>query len=380
MKVTIIKQLETYARYHPEVVSLSQGIPFMNSAASIREYVVASLLQNRVDEYADPQGVLALRQKISEELQREQMNYHEDEIIVTAGATEALAATLLSFLSPEKNEVIIPTPTYSAWFRSIEIAHGKPNFIPLDEENQWSLDISILEKNITKYTAAIFLCNPNNPTGSIYSKEVLAKVCTLAQQHNIMVIIDEVYKQMIFDNASFYTPTVNPSLKKNLIRIVSFSKDFSLTGWRVGFLHSDSSVIQKILPVHDGLVNCAPVISQFAAIAALENQEQILSKNKEIYSQNRALMKGYLDGLKDYLQYQIPHGSYFFFPRFLQKQNSELFCMDLLKNGNIAVVPGSDFGPGGENHIRLCFGRDEASIMKGMEGLTTYLTNNYNEK
>ena len=142
-------------------------------------------------------------------------------------------------------------------------------------------------------------------------------------------------------------------------------------------LHSDKSIIQQILPVHDAVVNCAPVISQYAAIAALENQEEILAHNKKIYTKNRLLMQSYLDSLKEYVDYQLPKASYFFFPRFLKEQNSEQFCLDLLEKEKIAVVPGNDFGAGGENHIRLCFGRDETSIRKGMEGLTRYLKGHY---
>ena len=380
MQLNGIKQLETYARYHPEVVSLSQGISFLNSASSIRSQVILALEANNVDKYGDPQGLLLLREKIVEQIKYEGMQYSADEIIVTAGATEALASIFLTCVTAERDEVIIPTPTYSAWFRSVLIARGKPISLPLNEAEQWTLDINKLEKLITNRTAAILLCNPNNPTGSIYSQQILDKLCQLAQEYKIKIVIDEVYKQMIFDDISFYTPAVNPAFKKDIIRVVSFSKDFSLTGWRVGFIHSDRSIIQQILPVHDAIVNCAPVISQYAAVAALENQDEILANNRKIYTRNRSLMQSYLDQLTEYLIYQLPKGSYFFFPRFLNEQNSEKFCLDLLKKEKVAVVPGSDFGAGGENHIRLCFGRDETSIIKGMEGLTRYLTTIHYEK
>ncbi len=303
------------------------------------------------------------------------MQYSDDEILITAGATEGLMATILSLLTSQQDEIIIPTPSYSAYFKIVESVRGKPVFLPLNENNGWNLDIFLLEKSITKKTAALLLCNPNNPTGSMYSKKELLEICVMAKKKNVMVILDEVYGNMLFDNNELYTPCVTDEFKETIIRVVSFSKDFSLTGWRVAFLHSHKKIIQKILPIHDALVNCAPVISQYAAFAALENRKRILKNNKAIYTENRELMKKYLDSLANYISYQVPKGSYFFFPRLLKEQSSIAFCLKLLEKEQIAVVPGSDFGPGGENHIRLCFGRSKKDIIKGMEGLTRYLVN-----
>lgn len=373
MQTTSIKQIETYARYHPEVVSLSQGIPFRHSDTRIRYAVIKAMLQNNVDAYADPQGMIELREAISTSLRQEKMVYSSEEIIVTAGVTEGLAATLLSILTSERNEVIVPTPAYSAYFRAIEVAKGKIVSIPLHENEKWQLDSSELEKRITSRSRAILLCNPNNPTGSIYSREVLESLCKLAQKHNLIIILDEVYKNMIFNDSTFYTPCVDKSYKKCIIRIVSFSKDFSLTGWRVGFLHADRELIQKILPVHDALINCVPVISQYAALAALENADSIVGQNKKIYQKHMMLMKKYLDTLSDHLSYVMPQGAYYFFPRFVKSVDVEKFCLALLQEEHVAVVPGNDFGLSGENHIRICFGRSEESIKKGMEGLTRFL-------
>ncbi|HSX08535.1 MAG TPA: pyridoxal phosphate-dependent aminotransferase [Candidatus Saccharimonadales bacterium] len=375
MILNAIKQMERYARNTSDVISLSQGIPFLNSDNSIREAVVNALLHNNVDAYSDPQGLLILREKISEMLYMDNMNYSEGEIIVSAGATEALMATFLSLITSQKNEVLIPTPTYSAYFRIAENAKGKIIPVPLTEKEGWKLDINFLKKKITTDTSIILLCNPNNPTGSIYSKEELLEVCLLAKKNDAVVVLDEVYGEMLFDNNKIYTPCVLSELKANIIRVVSFSKDFSLTGWRVAFLHSDKRIIQKIIPVHDAIINCAPVISQYAALAAIENRDRILSANEIIYTQQRDIMKSYLDDLKPFLEYSMPKGAYFFFPKFIKKQNVEDFCFRLLKKGHVAIVPGTDFGPGGEDHIRLCFGREKEDIIKGMERLSKYLYN-----
>jgi len=376
MTLNAIKQMETYARYHQDIVSLSQGIPYQPSDVSLRYAAVEALLHNYVDAYSDPRGILSLRLKISEILLKENMLYTQDEIIITAGATEGLMATLLCCITPEHDEIIIPTPTYSAYFKIAQAAKAKIVYVPLDKQNNWRLDPALLEKNISKKTAAILLCNPNNPTGSLYQKKDLIEICSKAQKYNIQVIIDEAYKNMIFDTQNYFSPCIENKYKKNIVRIFSFSKDFSFTGWRVAFLHSDKKIVEKILPFHDATVNCAPVISQYAAIAALENGERIVEENKVIYTKHRDLMRSYLDNLKMYLTYQMPQGSYYFFPEFRKKIDIEAFCFGLLRNGRVAVVPGNDFGPGGENHFRLCFGRRKEDIIKGMERLTRYLINN----
>lgn len=379
MKLNAIKQMENYARYNEGIISLSQGIPFMNSENIIRQDVISAISSNLVDKYSDPRGILELRDMISKSLAEEKMNYSSDEIMVTAGAIEGLSPIFLTILKKSKNEVIIPTPAYSAYFRIVKMAGGKALSIPLNEIKGWELDMKLLKKTITKKTSAILLCNPNNPTGSVYSRTTLMELAKLAKELKIYLIVDEVYKNMIFDDADFYTPAVEKEFRKNVIRVVSFSKDFALTGWRVGYLHSDISVIEKILPTHDSIVNCAPVVSQYAAISAIKNQNEILANNLEIYKKQRFLVAKYLDRLDGLVSYTMPKGSYYFFPKLKSINNTQSFCMDLLKTAKVAVVPGSDFGPGGEGHVRICFGRREENLIAGMERFSNYLTgtNNY---
>lgn len=371
--------MENYARYNEGIISLSQGIPFMNSEDIIRQDVFNAISSNLVDKYSDPRGVLELRQLISKSLAEEKMHYSSDEIMVTAGAIEGLSSVFLSILKKSKNEVIIPTPAYSAYFRIVKMAGGKAKSIPLNEIKGWELDMNLLKKTITDKTAAILLCNPNNPTGSVYSRKTLMELAKLAKKLKIFLIVDEVYKNMIFDDADFYTPAVEKEFRKNVIRVVSFSKDFALTGWRVGYLHSDISVVEKILPTHDSIVNCAPVVSQYAAISAIKNQNEILSNNLEIYKKQRKLVADFLDSLEGLVSYTMPKGSYYFFPKLKGIKNTQSFCMDLLRTAKVAVVPGSDFGPGGEGHVRICFGRREENLIAGMERFSNYLigTNSY---
>ena len=364
--------MEEIARSNPDAISLSQGIPFSPSHDRIRSSVIQALLADKVDQYVSPQGLLPLRELIVAKLKEQRMSYQSDEIIITAGAIEAMSAVMLSLCEPG-DEIIIPTPVYAAFFRCAEVAKVKVVEVPLAEDNGWELEIEKLQKAITPKTKAILLCNPNNPTGSVYPKIVLQKVAQMATVNKVFLLLDEVYRQMYFLENEIYSPCEELSYRKNVIRIVSFSKDFSLTGWRVGFVHGERSVVEKILPVHDALINCAPVISQYAAIAALLHENEILNSMHALYAENRQIMGEYLSDLKEYLSFYWPDGTYFFFPYIKGMTNSQQFCLDLLQKSDVAAVPGSDFGNGGEGHIRLCFGRKREDIHEGMQRIRRYL-------
>lgn len=373
MQLNAIKQMERAARSDPEVISLSQGIPFRPSDARLRRVAVEAIKQGMADNYSDPQGLYELRQHIAVELAREGMQYQPSDIVVTAGAMEGLSVALRSVITAERGEIIVPTPVYAAYFKVVESARGQTIPITLDEAQQWRLDIEKVERLMTPRTAAILLCNPNNPTGSVYDKATLTSLARLASARGITLIIDEVYKNMLYDTGGWYTPAMDKAFRAAVIRIVSFSKDFSLTGWRVGFMHADSSRIPRLVAIHDTLVNCAPVVSQYAALAALKYQDDILAGNAAIYQRNLDLIRTRLDDLSDYLTYEPPKGAYFLFPKIKGVSRSVEFCAGLLASQKLAVVPGSAFGPGGEGHIRVCFGRSPSAIRDGMDRLAQYL-------
>lgn len=243
--------MENLAREKNNVVSLSQGIPFISSDDSVRLAVIDALLQGKVDRYSEPQGLLSLRKLLSQKLAEQSMEYSSDEVLVTAGAIEALSTSLLYLAKEGAGEIIIPTPTYASYFRAATVAGLTIKPVQLDEQKNWKLDLEKVEKLIFPRTKAVLLCSPNNPTGNIYDKETLLRLCELAKEHNIVLLVDEVYGNIHWQKEALFSPAQEVRFKKHIIRIVSFSKDFSVTGWRIGFLHTDTSLIKKLLPVHD---------------------------------------------------------------------------------------------------------------------------------
>ncbi|HUD08920.1 MAG TPA: pyridoxal phosphate-dependent aminotransferase [Candidatus Saccharimonadales bacterium] len=366
-----IKDMELRASRIPGVVSLAQGVPSFDTPDAIKRAAIEAIEKGKVAKYSLSPGLLELREVITQKLELENKFYDfEEEVIVTAGSIEAITATMLAILSPG-DEVLIPDPTYTSYQPAIKVAGGVPVFVPLDEKNHWAFDIAELEKRITPKTKALLFCNPNNPTGTIFTRNQLHAVAQLAIKHDFYILSDEVYKDFIFDaGEKFYSLAEMRGIRDRLIYIFSFSKAYAMTGWRIAYLATHHELAKKILGVHDALVTCAPVVSQYAALAALEMADSDLAKYHAIYKNRRDLICRRLDKLKNIFEYQKPDSAYFVFPRIkediLQKivpnGGSKEFAIELLEKAKVATVPGSAFGPVGENHIRMCFGRSEEDI------------------
>jgi aspartate/methionine/tyrosine aminotransferase len=382
LRLSIIKQMELRAAKFPDVISLAQGVPSFDTPSGIKRRVERALSDGVVARYSLSPGLPELRELIEVNLARENMFYDfEREIIVTAGSIEGITATILAVTTPG-DEVIIPEPTYTSYREVIILSGCVPVFVPLKEENGWSLDTDKIEEAITPKTKAIFYCNPNNPTGIIFTKKQLLKLGELAQKHNLFLISDEVYKDFVFDkNDTLFSLAEMPEFRKKVIRLFSFSKTYAMTGWRIGYLHSDEDIVREILKVHDSLVTCAPVVSQYAAMGALEMGERDVKKFRKKYLERRDLICARLDRLKNIFSYAKPNSTYYVFPKVNLEnlptvfknnyKNSESlswqFALWLLEKSQVAVVPGMAFGPSGEGHIRMIFGKTKREINEAFD-------------
>jgi aminotransferase len=378
-----IKEMELRASRIPGVISLAQGVPSFDTPEMIKRAAIESIEKGKVAKYSLAPGLLDLREVITQKLDQENKFYDfEEEVIVTAGSIEAITATMLTILKPG-DEVLIPDPTYTSYQPAIKVAGGVPVFVPLNEEKHWSFDIAELEKRITSKTKALLFCNPNNPTGTIFTRNQLHAVAQLAIKHDFFILSDEVYKDFIFDTEEkFYSLAEMRGIRDRLVYIFSFSKAYAMTGWRIAYLATHHELAKRILGVHDVLVTCAPVVSQYAALAALEMADEEIAKYNEIYKNRRDLICRRLDKLANIFEYQKPNSAYFVFPKIeesvLQKitpnGGSMQFAIQLLERAKVATVPGAAFGPMGENHIRMCFGRSEEDINEAFDRMEKYFS------
>ncbi len=411
IKLSPIKQMELLAAKIPDVVSLAQGIPSFDTPEIIKKAALKALHRGVVAKYSLTYGLPELRETIEQKLAEDGMYYDfEKEIIVTAGSIEAITASLITIINSKRDQVILFSPSYASYPEAVKVAGGQPVFVNLIEEKGWRIDFENLNKKINNRTAAIIICNPNNPTGTIFPKEDLLKIAELVWKKKIFIIGDEVYKDFIYSDSilgasdvqklKFFSLAQIPELRKIVIRVFSLSKTYAMTGWRIGFLHSDEENVKEILKVHDSLVTCAPVISQYAAISALDFADREIEEFRRKYQERRDLICQYLDELSDFFFYQRPNSSYFVFPkikadlrglkadksltykyvgdkrgyisvnqRYNQRKSASLswdFALNLLEKAKVAVVPGIAFGPSGEGHIRMSFGRSEKDINEAM--------------
>lgn len=376
IQLSPIKEIELAAARVPGVVSLAQGIPSFDTPEVIKSYVREKLDSGETAKYSLAPGLIELRELVAESLGREGMVYDPDgEIIITAGSIEGISASLLAITEPG-DEVILPTPCYASYQQAIRMAGCVPKFAPLNEERNFDLDVDAIARLITPRTAAIFYCNPNNPTGTIYSRAQSLRMMELAERHDLMIITDEVYKDFVFSDEPYFSPAQVEAFRSRVVRIFSLSKAYAMTGWRVGYLHSSREVVAEILKVHDTLVTCAPVISQHGAVAALAYGAEALAEFHAAYRRRRDLTLRHLDDLSHIFDYQKPNGAYFVFPRIKDpvplSEDSRALALDLLERGKVALVPGSAFGPTGESHLRMSFGREEAEIEEAFRRMRHY--------
>lgn len=382
LRLSVIKQIELEAAKFPDVVSLAQGIPSFDTPSAIKKRAENALKRGVVAKYSLSPGLPELRELVEISLAKENMFYDwQKEIIITAGSIEAITAAILAITLPG-DEIIVPEPSYTSYREVITLAGCRPVFVPLNEEKDWSLDLDLLKKAVSPKTKALLYCNPNNPTGTVYSRENLLGLAELARAHNFFLLSDEVYKDFIFEEEKIFSLAQLPELRKLVIRIFSFSKAYAMTGWRLGYLSSDEEIVREILKVHDSLVTCAPVISQYAALGALEMGERDIANFRKEFKKRRDLICARLEKLKETFSFIKPRGAYYVFPRlnntsWLSSEDGEGIswqaALTLLRKIQVAVVPGAAFGPSGENHLRLSFGRSEKDINKAFDRLENYL-------
>jgi len=376
MKLSPIKEMELAASRIPGVISLAQGIPSFDTPEPIKTFVQQKIAEGACAKYSLTPGLPQLRELIAESLLREGMHYDpDDEIIATCGSIEGIAATLLALTQPG-DEVILPTPSYASYQEVVRMAGCTPRFAPLCEEDNFAFDLEAFERCVSNRTRAILYCNPNNPTGTVFSRSETLALAELAERHGLFLIIDEAYKDFVYTKEPYYSPAQLSAIRSRVVRVFTFSKAYGMTGWRIGYLHSDAGIVREILKVHDALVTCAPVVSQYAAVAALEYGEKHIATFRQAFKERRDRTLEHLDALSHIFDYQKPEGAYFVFPRVKDTmpwaRDSRRLARDILERAKVALVPGLAFGPSGEAHLRMNFGRELADIETAFKRLEDY--------
>ncbi len=357
-------------------LSLAQGIPESKTPSYIREGITELLKESTViGKYSLGPGLPELRKIVAEKISKGGgfTANPDTQVCITAGAIEALAITMASIVE-EGDEVILLDPGYPPYIPQVLFNGGKPVLVPLQADNAWKIDVEKLKAAVSPKTKAIVVCNPSNPTGTVMGKEELAAIASLSAEHGFFIIADLTYDFLVYDDAPVPSFLEFPEIRDRLIIVYSFSKEFSMTGWRSGYLYGPEAVIAQALKVHDMCVLCAPTISQYAALVAFTKppSEDHLAHHAEM-QEKRDLMCARLDRLSDLFSYTKPRGAYYVIAKYKKPAiDSHEFAMRLLNEAKVIVIPGLACGSQGEGHVRFSYGASKEKINEAFDRIEAW--------
>ena len=354
-----------------DAISLGVGEPDFDTPWNVREEGIYSLEKGRTF-YTSNSGLKELRIEICNYLDRKYDLHYDpiDETLVTVGGSEAIDAAFRAMVDPG-DEVLIPQPSYVSYLPCAVLADAVPVVINLKAENNFKLTKEELIEHITEKTKILILPFPNNPTGAIMNKEELAELVPIIIEHDLFVISDEIYSELTYKGKHISIASF-PGMKERTIVINGFSKAFAMTGWRLGYAVGPAEIINQMTKIHQFAIMCAPTNSQFAAIEALKNCDEDVSKMVEAYNQRRRYL---LNAFKEMrIECFEPHGAFYIFPSIKKfKMTSEEFATKLLQEEKLAVVPGTAFGDCGEGFLRISYAYSLENLKTGLERIRRFV-------
>lgn len=355
-----------------DVISLGIGEPDFNTPEPIMQAGMHSL-QRGETHYTSNSGVLELRQELAGHLQRLYGVVYDplSEIVITVGVSEALYLALTAILEPGE-EVLIPTPCFVAYQAEVILAGGVPVEIPSRVEDNFQPNLEALSAAVTPRTKAILVGYPNNPTGAVASRESLQEVLNIAERHDLIVISDEIYDQLVYgwQHVSFASL---PGAWDRTLTLGGFSKDYAMTGWRIGFAAAPADILKGLLRIHQYTIMSAPTMAQSAALEALRSGKPYVEQMVAEYDRRRKLIVSGLNRLG--LPTFEPRGAFYAFPNTLVTgMDEETFSTRLLEEERVAVVPGSAFGAGGEGFVRCSYATAYEKIEEALHRLERFVS------
>jgi len=354
-----------------DVISLGIGEPDFVTPKPILDAGIHALEMGKTH-YTSNSGILELRQALARHLARlHGVEYNpEDEIVITVGVSEALYLALTAILNPGE-EVIIHTPCFVSYEAEVILAGGVPVELACYVTDEFQLQPETLEALITPKTKAVLLSYPNNPTGAVASRETLLEVARIAEKHGLVVISDEIYDQLIYgvDHVCFATL---PGMKERTITLGGLSKNYAMTGWRIGYAAAPPEILQGLMRIHQFTIMSAPTSAQIAGIEALNHGADHVETMRSEYNRRRTLIVNGLNQLG--LPTFEPKGAFYAFPQItVSGMDDETFAQRLLDEEKVAVVPGSAFGLAGGGFVRCSYATAYEKIEEALERMARFM-------
>lgn len=356
-------------------ISLGVGEPDFVTPWNIRDAAIKSIQKGHT-QYTSNWGLLELREEIADYLKH---RYNvivspKDGLFLTIGASEAIDVAIRALVEPG-DEVLIPDPSYVSYSPCVKICGGKAVGVPCREEDEFILTEEALSSVVTPATKVLVLPYPNNPTGATMSEEELRKVADFCIRHDLIVISDEIYSELVYDKK--YTSIASfPDMRERVIYVSGFSKSFAMTGWRIGYVGGPPEIISAMVKIHQYCIMCAPVFSQYAALAALRQGKAdnfaTVEEMREQYDRRRLYT---VNSLRDVgLDCFMPTGAFYAFPSVKKLgMTGDEFCERLLAEKKVAVVPGSAFGESGTYNVRCSYAYSLKNLKNALERIADFV-------
>lgn len=372
IKPSLTRQLFDMAKNYSNVIDFTLGDPDYATPKAIRD-AGCEAIQAGATRYSANAGMLELREALSARIKDETGAVYDPdgEIIVTAGAMEALYLSLLCMVDPG-DEVIIPAPYWVNYCQMVEMCRGKPVIIYSRESDGFIADLDELEKSITGRTKAVIINSPNNPTGTIYGRESVKRLCDIAKTYGLAIVWDECYKHIVYDG-EFVSILEFDGMRENAVVINSCSKEFSMTGWRLGYAAAPRELVGNMTKLQENIVACAPLPSQYAALKAFSTHIPELKKMRAGFEARRNLLVNGINAI-DGLACGLPKGAFY---AFVNISKTGMDCVDfayrLLEEKQVAVVPGVAYGEKYGGFVRIAYTMDEDEISEGLARIREFV-------
>ncbi len=353
-----------------DVISLGVGEPDFVTPWHIREAAIYALERGRTG-YTSNLGLLKLREAISVSIEKHfHVSYDpKNEILIAVGVSEAMDIAFRAVINPG-DEVIYHEPCYVSYSPSISLTHGVPVAVACRAEDGFSVSAEAIEKVITAKSKVLVLNFPTNPTGGTMTKSELQKIADLAKKHNLLVITDEIYSELTFEGDHISIASL-PGMKERTIFLHGFSKAYAMTGFRIGYACGPAEIIEAMMRIHQYSMLCASIISQEAALEAIQHGEADTSEMRDQYRVRRNYIVNALNEMG--LKCHLPRGSFYAFPCIRSTGlTSKEFAVQLLESEKVACVPGSAFGASGEGYLRCCFATALDKIEEAAERMARF--------
>jgi len=372
IKTSVIRKMLELSAKMENVVHLEQGEPNFTTPQHILAAAVRAM-EKGLTHYTDVSGTLELRDAIAAKL-AEENGIDVDpqtEVTVTSGSQEAMFDAALGFLNPG-DEALIIDPYYPAYFEDTLLAQAVPVTVPLRAQNGYGIVLDDFESKVTDRTKMVWMCNPSNPTGHVWSREDLEVIADVARKHDLIVFADEIYEKLVYDNARHISMASLPEMKERTITVNGFSKAYAMTGWRIGYVAAEKRLSATLRTLHYYTTLCPNVISQEAALAALTGPQTCVQEMRAEYERRRELVMSEISKLR-HVTYEVPKGAFYVFPDFSKLEKSdEKLAVHLLEKAEVVTVPGSGFGNAGKGHLRISYAPEYRQVKEGMKRIRSY--------